>query len=58
MDGKAYKLATRKEANPRISGAAGVSGGGADAIFGPIRAPHARTIANDFLREQKRYLGL
>ena len=41
-----------------ISGAVGVSGRGADAIFGPIRAPHARTLANDFLREQKRYLGL
>ena len=31
---------------------------GTGAIFGPIRAPHAHIIANDFLREQERYLGL
>ena len=31
---------------------------GAEAVFGPILAPHARTVANDFLREQERYLGL
>ena len=31
---------------------------GAEAVFGLMLAPHARTVANDFLREQERYLGL